>query len=152
MAEAYRDQNVERRVEGTGNVVEWLDEQIKDLKPRLEASEMALYDYRKKNDMLTASLEDRQNIVSQKLLDLNKTLTDLRTKRIELQSKIEEIQSLKASSATDPNAYDSLPEVAQQPAGPEAQGEPLRAGAGLRQPSGTLRARSIPSSSPRSRP
>ena len=95
MAEAYRDQNLERRVEGTGNVVEWLDEQIKELKPRLEASEMALYDYRKKNDMLTASLEDRQNIVSQKLLDLNKTLTDLRTKRIQLQSKVEEIKRLR---------------------------------------------------------
>jgi len=111
VAEAYRDQNVERRIEGTGNVVEWLDEQIKGLKPRLEASEMALYDYRKKNDMLTASLEDRQNIVSQKLLDLNKSLTQLHSQRIQLEAKIAQIHKLQPLAKKDPSAFDSLPEV-----------------------------------------
>ena len=54
---------------------------------------MALYDFRKSNDMLTTSLQDRQSILSQRLFDLNKSLTDIRTRRVQLESKVERVAS-----------------------------------------------------------
>lgn len=112
IAEAYRDQNVEKRTEGTSSVVEWLDEQLKELKPRLEASEMALYEFRKNNDMLTTSLQDRQSILSQRLFDLNKALTDIRTRRVQLESKVQRVKRLQAESKGDVSKLDTLADVA----------------------------------------
>ncbi len=111
VAEVYRDRNLERRIEGSGSAVEWLTEQLHVLKPKLEESEMRLFEFRKANDMLSASLEDRQNIVSQRLLKLNDRLTDLEAKKAMLGARVERIRALKKASKENRDALESLVEV-----------------------------------------
>ncbi|RMG20087.1 MAG: polysaccharide biosynthesis tyrosine autokinase [Deltaproteobacteria bacterium] len=113
VAEVYRDRNLERRIEGSGSAVEWLTEQLHTLKPKLEASEMRLFEFRKENDMLSASLEDRQNIVSQRLLALNAQLTDLEAKKATLGAKVDQIRALQKEAKADRSALEALAEVTQ---------------------------------------
>ncbi len=109
VADAYITQNLSRRTMGTSDAIEWLDEQMSDLRPRLEASEVALHEFRREHDMLSTSLEDRQNILSQRIQTLNATLTELRTNRVKLETRVERIRSLKeVSKNAGRPAYDSL--------------------------------------------
>ncbi len=109
VAEAYRDANLQRRTTGSEEAITWLEEQQAKLKPRLEASEKALFEFRKKNDMLYTSLEDRQNTLAKELADLTESLTQLRTRRIELEARAQLIQKLKKEG----KSLESLPEVAE---------------------------------------
>ncbi len=67
LAQAYIDENADRRLEATKNAADWLQSQVSGLKISLEGSELALYNYKKENDILSMSLEDQQNTTSQKL-------------------------------------------------------------------------------------
>ena len=112
LASAYIDLNLVRRAMGAADAIEWLDEQMRDLRPRLEASELALYEFRRDNDMLSTSLEDRQNIISQRLQDLNATLTELRIRRVQLETRVERIKTLREAAANESApAFDSLADV-----------------------------------------
>ena len=60
------------------------------LKDKLHKSEQALQQYRE--DQHAVSLEDRQNIVVEKLKELNQKVTDARSERLKLESDIATIQ------------------------------------------------------------
>jgi len=103
-AETYIEANLEYKLEGTSKATGWLGEQVVDLRKKLEASEMRLYDFKKEQNLLAVSLDDKQSMTSQNLQHFNQKLADLRAKRLELdanrklimeaQGKIEEQESL----------------------------------------------------------
>ena len=47
----------------------WLQEQLDDLKGELEGSELALHQFKRDNNILSVSLEDRQNIIANDITD-----------------------------------------------------------------------------------
>ncbi len=97
VANAYMQANLERRVEGTKDAAEWLQDQLSDLKTKLATSELALFNFRKENDLIYATLENKQTISSQKLLAINDTLTKVRTRRAELDAKVKAIKAARDS-------------------------------------------------------
>jgi succinoglycan biosynthesis transport protein ExoP len=98
LAQAYIDENADRRLEATKNAADWLQSQVSGLKTSLEGSELALYDYKKENDILSMSLEDQQNTVSQKLRTLSDDITKAQIRKIELAAQIEQLHILQANS------------------------------------------------------
>jgi len=74
-AQAYIEHNLDTRLDTTRKATDWLQDQTRSLKSQLEASELALYEFKKANDTLSTSLEDRQNIISARLVALNDALT-----------------------------------------------------------------------------
>lgn len=100
IAEVYLTQNIEQRRESTYGAYEWLTEQYREVKTRLEKSDQALYDFKRSNNILSTSLTDRQNITSQRLQDLNRQLTDVQTERIRLASEVDQLRRYRDGKRT----------------------------------------------------
>jgi capsular exopolysaccharide synthesis family protein len=84
----YIQQSLEARWESSQNATEWLSKQLLDTKENVERSEDALQAYARKNGLLF--LEDgkgtTENIVGQRLRELQEGLTKVQTERFEKES------------------------------------------------------------------
>ncbi|MCP4264673.1 MAG: GumC family protein, partial [Candidatus Brocadiaceae bacterium] len=80
----YINSNLEVRFAASNDAVEWLQKQILAKKELVEKTENTLQVYKEKKKIV--SLEDKQNIIVQKLEDLNSRLTDARTERMKLET------------------------------------------------------------------
>lgn len=115
VVEAYVESNLDRRQEGTRAASQWLADQMLDLKVKLEESELALYTFRRENDILSTSIEDRQSIVSERLHTLSNSLTSMMAKRIELEASLSEVERLRKTHAEDEFWALKLRRVAERP-------------------------------------
>ena len=68
---------------------DWLGQRLGEQRKQVEASEQALQQYREQTD--SVSLEDKQNIVVQKLADLNAAVTRAKTERIQKEALYNQI-------------------------------------------------------------
>lgn len=99
-ARAYLRQGIERRGHADGEALRFLQEKLTELKERVEKSELALNRYRRDRGII--SLDNRENIVVDRLADLNKRLTEAEADRIALEAQTRLIRK---------NEYDALPAV-----------------------------------------
>jgi len=101
----YIDQNQENKFLSTKEASTWLSSQLAEERKKLEASEQALQNYRETGDAV--ALEDRQNIVVQRLADLNAAYTQARTERFEKEALYNQLRSLQ----NDRTALDTFPAI-----------------------------------------
>jgi capsular exopolysaccharide synthesis family protein len=83
----YVEDNYRTRYESTMQASDWLAKQISDLQMRVETSQEKLVRYQRENGML--GIDEKQNIITQKLDDLNKSFTDAQADRITKQAAYE---------------------------------------------------------------
>jgi exopolysaccharide transport family protein len=105
LAKQYIEQNLEYRFMSTKQASDWLSQQVDVERKKLEASEQALQRYREKGDAV--ALEDRQNIVVQRLTDLNAAYTKARTERFEKEALYNQLKGLQ----NDRTALDTFPAI-----------------------------------------
>lgn len=105
LGKAYIEQNLEHRFVAGREATEFLDRRMAEQRQALEQSELALQKYREQTD--SVSLEDRQNIVVQRLEDLNAAVTRARTDRIQKQAVYEQVRAVQDDRA----ALDTVPAV-----------------------------------------
>ncbi len=106
LARAYIEQNLEFKYTSTREASDWLSQRLGEQRTQVETSEGALQRYRERNDAV--SLEERQNIVVQKLADLSAAVTKAKTERIQKESAYNQIGSLQGNRAA---ALDSIPAI-----------------------------------------
>jgi capsular exopolysaccharide synthesis family protein len=99
--DAYIQQGLRLRSEAGEEARAFLETKLEELRERLEDSEIALNGYRREKGML--SLDDGENIVVDRLSDLNKAVSEAEAKRIGLEAEVKLVHS---------RDYDSLPAVA----------------------------------------
>jgi succinoglycan biosynthesis transport protein ExoP len=78
--ENYIEQNFRSRYEATSQASTWLTDQLNELKIKVQKSEDARIAYERQNQIWT--LDDKQNITTQRLSDINKELTDAQSERV----------------------------------------------------------------------
>jgi polysaccharide biosynthesis transport protein len=83
-AATYIRMNLQTRFELTNEARDFLEKKLAELKVKVEKSEAALQRFRQLHGVV--ALEGSQNIVVDRMVDLNKRLTEARTGRIELES------------------------------------------------------------------
>src|SRR5882672_4240828 len=83
----YIEQNFQSRYEATTRASTWLTDQLNELKIRVEKAEDARITYERQNQIW--ALDDKQNVTTQRLADLNKQLTDAQSERMRKQSMFE---------------------------------------------------------------
>jgi len=105
LAKQYIEQNLEYRFLSTKEASDWLGQQLALERKKLEDSELALQRYREKGDAV--ALEDRQNIVVQRLADLNAAYTKARTERFEKEALYNQLKGLQ----NDRTALDTFPAI-----------------------------------------
>lgn len=94
VTDAYLAQNRDRMLEATESARDWLGRQLDELQTELTESERALYDFRLERDILSVSLEERQNITANQMQKLSEALTTSRAHRIGLGARVAEIREL----------------------------------------------------------
>jgi polysaccharide biosynthesis transport protein len=92
LAKQYIEQNLEFRFLATKEATDFLNARTAEQRKALEQSEQALQRYRERTGAM--ALEDRQNIVVQRLADLNAAVTKARTDRIEKESVYNQIRAI----------------------------------------------------------
>jgi len=99
-AQAYLEQGIELRNHANDEARHFLQEKLAELKNRVEKSEAALHRYRQDRGII--SLENRDNLIVDRLADLNKRLTEAEADRIGLEAQTRLIRQ---------NDYNVLPAV-----------------------------------------
>jgi len=105
LAKQYIEQNLEFKFLATKEATDFLNARTAEQRKSLEKSEQALQQYREKTGAM--ALEDRQNIVVQRLSDLNAAVTRARTDRIEKESVYNQIRTIQ----NDRSAVDTFPAI-----------------------------------------
>ena len=103
-AQAYVQQGMKLRSQANQNAQNFLESKLAELRHRVEKSEDALNVFRRGKGII--SLNDKENIVVERLADLNRRLTEAEVDRIGLESQAQLIAR---------RDYDSLPAVINNP-------------------------------------
>ena len=98
-ARAYIQQNLETRFAASKDASDWLGGQLAEQRKKVEESEAALQRYKEAHDAV--AVEDRQNIVVQRLADLNAAVTKAKTERISKEAHYNQLKALQGTSAID---------------------------------------------------
>jgi polysaccharide biosynthesis transport protein len=83
----YIEQNYRSKYEATSQASDWLADQLRDFKIKVQKSEDARIAYERQNQIWT--LDDKQNMTTQRLSDINKQFTDAQAERMKKESLYE---------------------------------------------------------------
>lgn len=98
---AYIDKTIEDRLGSTVTALEWLRQQLGSLRGDLESSEIELHHFWEEHDILSVSMEDRQNLVAGQLEQFSAALTAAQTHRIEVRARLGRLRMLAAQPSID---------------------------------------------------
>lgn len=108
VADVYIEQNLTVKRDVTRNAKGWVAKQLDEARSELQESETALIAYKQNNNILSVSLEDRQNILSKALETFSGALTETRKKRIDVQARRKAVALLIETDALNaPSTYAS---------------------------------------------
>ncbi len=93
LAEAYIAENLSVKTVTTQNASEWLEGQLADLEKKLEQSGKALFEFKREHDIVATSWEDRQGMVTQRLTQINDSLTRASVRRAELKARNDAVRA-----------------------------------------------------------
>ncbi len=99
--QTYLDYTRGLRSVGTGKVSKFLAKELDTAEAKLRESERKLYEFKQKHDILSVSLEDKQNILAADLARYNSALSEARIKRIELASLRKRAKGLEGEEALE---------------------------------------------------
>lgn len=106
-AQAYVEYNLERRMDGVRTATKWLNEQLGDLKDKVEFSELALYEFKKEHNVLAQTLDERNDLLKKDIEQTSSQLVDTRSRLLSVKISMEEI----AKARKNPDIMELLPEV-----------------------------------------
>jgi len=104
LSRTYTEQNFKAKYESTMQASDWLQKQLNDMKMTMEVSQEKLVKYQKEHGILGA--DEKQNIITEKLDELNKALTAAEAIRMEKESLYRLVQS--ADPATVASTAEAL--------------------------------------------
>jgi polysaccharide biosynthesis transport protein len=91
LASTYIEQNYKTKFESTMQASDWLSKQLVDLQMKVETSQEKLVRFQKEHEIL--GTDEKQNIITEKLAELNKELTNAESARMEKESLYRLVQS-----------------------------------------------------------
>jgi capsular exopolysaccharide synthesis family protein len=97
--ENFREKIFRSRYDAIAQASSWLTDQLDDMKVKVQKSEDARLEYERKNQIW--ELDDKQNITTQRLADLNKELTDAQSERMKKQALFEFAKSADTDSVPE---------------------------------------------------
>jgi len=87
----YVEQNFKTKYESTMQASDWLQKQLTELEMKVESSQEKLVQYQKEHEIL--GIDEKQNIITSKLDELNKELTAAQSDRMEKEALYRMAQS-----------------------------------------------------------
>jgi polysaccharide biosynthesis transport protein len=99
IVKTFIEENFRTKYESTNQTADWLSKELSDLQLKVQTSEEKLVRYQKENGIV--GIDEKQNIVTAKLDELNKQLTNAQTDRIQKEA------NLKLAQSGDPSVFAS---------------------------------------------
>lgn len=84
LADNYQEYNYQKNYEATRKASGWMEQQLDELKAKVEKSQQALVDYERQNAIV--NVNDKQTVEEQKLSDLSRQLTDAHADTVKAES------------------------------------------------------------------
>ncbi len=106
---SYIEQNFRSKYESTTQASTWLTGQLDDLRVKVQKSEDARIAYERQNQIWT--LDDKQNITTQRLSDINKQLTDAQSERMKKESLYQFAKSGNLDAVPEVQSNNALTEL-----------------------------------------
>jgi polysaccharide biosynthesis transport protein len=91
LMEDYTENNFKSRFDSTMQAEDWLKNQLVDLQMKVESSQQKLVQYQKEHEIL--GIDEKQNITTAKLDELNKALTAAESERMDKESVYRLVES-----------------------------------------------------------
>jgi succinoglycan biosynthesis transport protein ExoP len=120
--ETYVQRNFQSQYDSTTRATTWLRDQLEELKVRVQKSEDARIAYERQNQIWT--LDDKQNVTTQRFADANRELTTAQTERVKRQAVYEFAKS---------GNLDAVPQIQSDPALAEFQRRLIETKSGYRE-------------------
>lgn len=98
LVQVFIDEQTKSQLDASGQLVDWLKSRLDEQKARLDQSENALQQYMESRKAV--SVQQTQNIVVQKLADLNTAVTRAKTERMTKETLYNQLASTQDSLAT----------------------------------------------------
>jgi polysaccharide biosynthesis transport protein len=99
MVREFVDQSFEKNIGSSASANDYLQQEADGLKKKLQDAEQAVQKFRE--DHNAVSLEDKQNIIVDKLRDLNLKVTEAKGERLRLEADVATIKQGKAKTADE---------------------------------------------------
>jgi succinoglycan biosynthesis transport protein ExoP len=93
----YAEYNFRKTYDATRQASGWMEQQLDELKAKVEKSQQQLVDYERENAIVNVS--DKENVVEQRLADLSRDLTSAQNERVQKQSLYELARTNKSQAA-----------------------------------------------------
>jgi polysaccharide biosynthesis transport protein len=110
MVKEFVNQSFEQKLGLSATASDFLAQEADHLKAKLQTAEQAVQTFREQNNAV--SLEDKQNIIVEKLKDLNLKVTEAKSERLRLEA---DVATIKGGKAKTPEELLMLPSVAALP-------------------------------------
>lgn len=98
VAQAYMAENLALRLRTTESATQWLEERKVELERASQASELTLYDFKKREDLLSLSPQSKKSSLDERISTYEQTLTQVRIKMAALQGRVDAIRKLQKDS------------------------------------------------------
>ena len=93
LAEAFIERTLADRLSTTSSALDWLEEQLGELRDEVQGAEHELHRFKLDHNILSVSLEDRQNVIARTIEQVSASLTETRTRRIELNARLAQLKA-----------------------------------------------------------
>ena len=87
LADNYIESNFRQKYDATRQASGWMEQQLDELKAKVEKSQQALVDYERQHAIVNIS--DKEGVVEQRMADLSRDLTNAQSDRLQKQSVYE---------------------------------------------------------------
>ena len=101
VARAYMDYNLQSKLRASKNTLEWLTDNLYKTKEKLNVAEEAFLAYKQKSNLI--SLEDSRETISKKIAEFNDSFIQARNRRLELNSRLEELDRISKTRQNIPH-------------------------------------------------
>ncbi len=95
VGQIYTERNLARRLSQSEGAATWLGDEYGDLTQQLEASERALIEFKKKNNVVAVGIEDQQSDLSSRRRKLDDELNTVQVKLIAVRAQRDQYATLK---------------------------------------------------------
>jgi polysaccharide biosynthesis transport protein len=110
VAEAYIQENLSSKLKVTETASQWLEERRDSLEKQAKTSELALYNFKRTEQVLSTSLDSQLNMVTGRLTSTNSALTEVQLRIAGLKARMEAIRAVQATAeAGDGRWAEALP-------------------------------------------
>ena len=107
LAREYVQHNLDSKLQNTNSTLDWLKDELDKQRKKVEAAERAMANYQEGQNAM--SLDDRQNIVVDRLKSLNDAVTKAKTTRLQKEALHRQLGNVTADTA----GVDTFPGLAQ---------------------------------------